>query len=103
MIKVSVMYPNSSIAVFDIEYYCNTHIPMVVKLLGDALISGSVDSGIAGGRPTDVPAFIAMGHMTFNSLEEFQVAFDPHAELIMADLANFTNVEPIIQISQIRI
>ena len=33
MIKVSVMYPNSPEGTFDIEYYCNTHIPMVGGLL----------------------------------------------------------------------
>lgn len=103
MIKVSVMYPNSASAKFDIDYYCNTHIPMVVKLLGDALKVGAVDSGLAGGAPGDTPAFIAMGHMTFNSVEDFQAAFGPNAEVIMADLANFTNVEPTIQISEIRI
>jgi len=44
-----------------------------------------------------------MGHMTFNSVEDFQAAFAPNVEVIMADLANFTNVEPTIQISEIRI
>ena len=103
MIKVSVMYPNSPGVKFDIEYYCNTHIPLVIELLGDALKISAVDYGVAGGAPGDAPEFIAMGHMTFNSVEDFQVAFAPNAEMIMADLANFTNVEPTIQISEIRI
>jgi uncharacterized protein (TIGR02118 family) len=103
MIKVSVMYPNSSNATFDIDYYCNTHLPMVGKLLGDALKSGAVDSGLAGGAPGEAPAFIAMGHMTFNSVEEFQESFGPNADAIMADLANFTNIQPQIQISEIKL
>jgi uncharacterized protein (TIGR02118 family) len=103
MIKVSVMYPNSSNATFDIDYYCNTHIPMVMELLGDALKSGNVDSGLAGGEPGQAPAFIAMGHMTFNSIEEFQKSFGPNAGKIMADLPNFTNLQPQIQISEIKI
>ena len=52
MIKVSVMYPNSSDANFDIEYYCNTHMPMVKDLLGDSVKSCHVDSGLAGGLLT---------------------------------------------------
>ena len=43
MIKVSVMYPNSEGAIFDIEYYCNKHIPRVEELLGDALKGCAVD------------------------------------------------------------
>ena len=103
MIKVSVMYPNSEGANFDIDYYCNTHIPMVGELLGDALKGGAVDSGLAGGAPGEAAPFIAMGHITFESVEAFQDSFGPNAEKIMADLANFTNVQPQIQISQIKI
>ena len=72
-------------------------------MLGDALKVGAVDSGLASGAPGEAPAFIAMGHMTFDSIEEFQDAFGPNADAIMADLANFTNVQPTIQISEIRI
>lgn len=51
MIKVSVMYLKSEVATFDIDYYCNVHVPMVSELLGDALKVGAVDSGISGGTP----------------------------------------------------
>ena len=46
MIRVSVMYPNSEGATFDIEYYTKNHIPMVNELLGDAVKSGAVDAGL---------------------------------------------------------
>lgn len=103
MIKVSVMYPHSENVTFDIDYYCDNHIPMVVGLLGEALKSGAVDYGVAGGGPDEAPAFIAMGHMTFDSVEGFEAAFGPNAEQIMSDLPNFTNVQPVIQISEIKI
>lgn len=80
------MYSNSSNTTFDIDYYCKTHIPLVVKLLGDALKVGSVDSRLAGAVPGEAPAFIATGHMTFNSIEEFQESFGLNADVIMADL-----------------
>lgn len=103
MIKVSVMYPNSSDAKFDIEYYCNTHFPLVGELLGDSLKGGSADFGLAGGAPGEMAPFIAMGHMLFDSVESFQNSFGPQAEKIMADLPNFTNVQPQIQISEVKI
>lgn len=103
MIKVSVMYPNTPGAKFDIDYYCNTHVPLVAELLGEALKGGAVDSGLAGGAPGEAPAFIAMGHLSFESVESFQHSFGSNAERIMADLPNFTNVQPQVQISEIKL
>ncbi|NQZ88019.1 MAG: EthD family reductase [Saccharospirillaceae bacterium] len=103
MIKVSVMYPNSSDANFDIEYYCNTHMPMVKELLGDFVKGGNVDYGIAGGTPGEAAPYIAMGHLLFDSLDSFQNGFGPHAEKIMADIPNYTNTQPQIQISEIKL
>jgi hypothetical protein len=40
VIRVSVLYPNSQGASFDLEYYLKTHLPMVRKTLGDALLKG---------------------------------------------------------------
>ena len=103
MIKVSVMYPNAAEVKFDIDYYCDTHMPLVAELLGDALKASAVDYGMAGGAPGEAPAFVAMGHMTYESLGAFQKAFGPHAKQIMADLPNFTDAQPVIQISEIKL
>lgn len=103
MIKVSVMYPNSASVEFDIDYYCNTHIPMVSELLGDALKGSAVEAGIAGGAPGEAAPFIAIGHLTFDSIEEFQQAFAPHAEKVMADVPNYTNSQPQLQISDVKL
>jgi len=102
MIKVSVFYPGGEGIRFDIDYYCNTHVPMVGGLLGEALKGGAVDAGIANGDG-DSPEFVAIGHLTFESVESFQGAFGPHVEKIMADVPNFTNSVPRIQISEIKI
>ena len=103
MIKVSVLYPNISGESFDIDYYCSTHVPMVGKLLGDALKGGAIDSGIAGGAEGEAAPFVAMGHLLFESVEEFQSSFGPNAEQIMADLPNFTTIQPQIQISDVKL
>jgi uncharacterized protein (TIGR02118 family) len=102
MIKVSVMYPNSADTTFDMDYYSATHIPLVTELLGDALQSVAIDAGLAGGAPGQAAPFIGMGHMTFNTLEAFQQSFGPNAEQIVADIPNFTNAQPQIQISEIK-
>ena len=50
MIKVTVLYPNTAGSHFDIRYYCDTHIPLVRRLLGPALQGVAVEHGIAARR-----------------------------------------------------
>ena len=102
MIKVSVFYPNMAGSKFDMNYYLNQHIPMVQQKLGRALKRAVVEAGIAGGAPGAAATYVAMGHMYFDSTDAFQAAFAPHAEAIMADRLNYTNIEPTIQISEIK-
>jgi uncharacterized protein (TIGR02118 family) len=103
MIKVSVFYPNNVGSKFDIDYYCNRHIPMVRQKLGTACKGAAVEQGIAGPTPGSRPAFVAMGHIYFDSVEAFQTAFGPHADAIMADIPNYTDIEPTLQISEVKI
>lgn len=101
MIKVSVYYPYSDGAAFDMDYYINKHIPMVVDLTGAACKGASVDAGLAGGGPGERPTYVAVGHLLYDTLEEFQGAFGPHAEKIMGDIPNYTPIAPVIQISTV--
>ena len=103
MIKVSVLYPNRTGAKFDMKYYCEKHIPMVQQKLGAACKRVAVEQGIAGGAPGTAAAFIAMGHLYCDSAEAFQAAFAPHAQAIMGDIPNYTDIEPTIQISEVKI
>ena len=45
--------------------------------------------------------FASVGTMHFDSVEDFGNTFGPHAAKIMGDLPNFTNIEPIVQISEV--
>jgi uncharacterized protein (TIGR02118 family) len=103
MIKVSAIYPNRDGSKFDMDYYCSSHIPMVRQKLGTACKGVAVEQGVAGATPGSRPAFIAMGHMYFDTVEAFQSAFGPHAEAIMADIPNYTDIQPTIQISDVKI
>lgn len=103
MIRVSVMYPNSDGLRFDMDYYLNSHVPMVGDLLGDALKGASVDAGIGGGDADTAAPYAAMAHLSFDSLEAFQSAFNPHAEQIMGDIPNYTDAQPVIQVSDAKV
>jgi uncharacterized protein (TIGR02118 family) len=101
MLKVSVMYANTPGSKFDHDYYANSHMPMCRRKFGDACKSYTVDKGIAGGAPGAPAPYVAMCHFYFDSIEAFQGAFGPHAKEIMADIPNYTNLAPQIQISEV--
>lgn len=103
MIKVSVMYKNSADCRFDMDYYSTRHVPLVRDKLGSACKGIAVDQGLAGGEPGSAPPFVAMIHLFFESVEDFQAAFGPQAETILADVPNYTDAEMLIQISQVTI
>lgn len=103
MIKVSVLYPNNAGSKFNMEYYCQSHIPMVQQRLGAACKSVAVEQGLAGIEPGSPAAFVAMGHLYFDSVDLFQAAFGPHADAIIADIPNYTDITPQIQISEVKI
>ena len=102
MIKVSVFYPNQEGCRFDFDYYCNKHLVMIKENLGPALKGVAAEKGLGGAQPGSKAAYVAMGHMLFDSVEAFQRAFGPHAKAIMADIPNYTDVQPTIQISEVK-
>jgi uncharacterized protein (TIGR02118 family) len=103
MINVSVLYPYAEGKRFDMKYYCEKHMPMVKQKLGGACKRIAVEQGIAGGAPGTPPTYVAMGHIYCESVEAFQAAFGPHVAAIMADIPNYTPIQPIIQISEVKI
>lgn len=102
MIRVSVFYPNTPGGKLDHQYFAGQHMDLVNKRLGPmGLIRTEVDRGLGGGAP-DAPApFIGVGHLYFNSLEQFQTAFNAHGAELVADIPNYTDIEPQFQISEI--
>jgi len=103
MIKISVLYPNGDGHVFDMNYYLARHIPLVRRLSGAALKKVEVEEGMAGLAAGSPPAYLAMGHLFFESVQAFQAAFGPHASEITGDIPNYTNTQPTIQISQVKL
>ncbi|OUM04104.1 EthD family reductase [Variovorax sp. JS1663] len=101
MIKVSVMYPNTPGARFDHDYYRDKHMPMIKARMGDACRSYTVDKGLAGGAPGEPPTYVAACHIFADSVEAFQAAFGPHVKEILGDVRNYTDLKPLMQISEV--
>jgi uncharacterized protein (TIGR02118 family) len=103
MVKITVLYPNRPGSRFDVEYYLNTHMPISNKLLGSAIKSVSVEIGRNGATPDDPPPFAAICGFTCETIEDFMAAFTPVAGDLQGDIPNYTDITPIIQVSDIRI
>ena len=101
MIKVTALYPYGEGKRFDIDYYRNSHIPMVKKAMGEACREISVDVGLGGRAPDSPPPFVAMAHMVFDSMETFRAAFSPIGAELSKDAPNYTDISPLMQISEI--
>jgi len=101
MIKVSVMYPYKPETRFDHNYYRETHLPLIKRRMGAALQYYTIDRGLAGGAPGAPPTFIAACHLLCDSIESYKASFGPHAQEITGDIPNFTDVTPIVQISEV--
>jgi uncharacterized protein (TIGR02118 family) len=103
MVKVSVLYPNTTGTEFDMVYYLDYHIPMVGRLPGSALKGVSVEQGICGEEPGSTAPYIASGHVLFDSVQTFQSSFAAHAPEIMGDIPKHTNSEPPVQIGEAKL
>lgn len=102
MIKVSVMYPYTEGKAFDFEYYCNNHMDMAQRLFGAACKGVAVERGLSSAEPGSRATYIALGHIYFESVESFHECFDPHTAEMMGDLPNYTEIQPTIQVSEVK-
>ena len=102
MVKVSVFYPNGADTKFDWDYYLTKHMPMVQATLGAACKKTEVDHGLGGGQPGVPASFVAVCHLHFDSANAFEQAFGAHGESIVSDIPNYTNVQPIVQVSEVK-
>lgn len=102
MINVSVLYPKSDDAKFDLDYYLANHITMVRERFGALCKRIEVNVGLNHPLSGAEPPYIVVAHMYFESPQDFQAAFGPHANEIMSDIKNYTTIEPIVHFSEVR-
>lgn len=103
MIKVTIFYPSREGGTFDFDYYLKRHMPMSIERHGAALRGVTVERGLSGVAPGSSPAHVAICHLFFDSMEAFLQAFLPHADVLQGDIPNYTNIEPVIQFSEVEL
>jgi uncharacterized protein (TIGR02118 family) len=102
MIRVTALYPKTATSRFDKDYYLNKHTPMVrEKLTPTGLLRIYVDEGLGTLTPGEPPAFEMIGYLEFSTIEDLQKSLGAHGAEIVADIANYTDVQPIIQVNRV--
>ena len=101
LIKISILYPYAEGKTFNMEYYETKHMPMVAALLGSNLVKYTIEKGLANGMPNQPLPYMAVGTFYVKSLADYNAAIGPHIAEIRADFANYTNVAPVILVSEV--
>jgi uncharacterized protein (TIGR02118 family) len=102
MFKVTILYPNGEDKTFDMDYYEKKHMPMVAGFLGKNLKFYEIDKGISGRTPNDKAPFVAIGYFYVDDVAEYNKAITQHIDTILHDIQKYTNIQPAIQISEIK-
>ncbi|CAN5624319.1 EthD family reductase [soil metagenome] len=93
MIRLSVLYPATEGATFDHDYYRDHHVPLAASTWGDPPVV--VEKGLDG-------PYVAAVHFTFESVEAMGAAMGvPGTGDVLADVANYTTISPVMQTSEI--
>jgi uncharacterized protein (TIGR02118 family) len=100
MVVLSVFYPATDGARFDTAYYHATHIPLVKSAFASTgLANIQVLHGLSAGDGGPAP-YIAMAFLRFESADALRASMTgPRAAEVLGDIANFTNVQPLLQVS----
>jgi uncharacterized protein (TIGR02118 family) len=95
--SLNVIYPNHDGARFDISYYCDTHIPLVMEVMkaGSVILIEGIPMGAAAAP------YVMIAHFQFASAEALKVALDnPRRAEVQADVANFTDIKPTLMLGK---
>ncbi len=74
---------------------------MARDLMGSALKGFEIEHGISGREPDTKPTYVAIAHLYFNSVDAYKSSYGPHAAEIQNDIPNYTDIQPIMQISRV--
>ena len=103
MINLTVLHPYVENKKFDMDYYLNVHIPHIKAIGGKKIKNIYIEKGLSGLKPNSPPSFKVIIHLSFESKEDCEELLAKVGKLPTDDTANFTEVTPILQISEIKL
>ena len=101
MHRLTVLYPAKDGEAFNYDYYFGSHHKLCISRLKPAgMLSCEFDRGLsdpAGGKPP----YVAIAYLKFNSADDLQKALAKYGAEIVGDIANYTKIEPIMQVNEV--
>ena len=61
-----------------------------------------IDKGISGRTPNDKVPFVAIGYFYIIDVAEYNKAIAQNRDAVINDIKNYTNIQPVIQISEVK-
>lgn len=102
MVRLTVLYPKSATSYFGMDYYLQKHTPLARESFTPfGLLRVELEEGLTGGAPDTPPAYHMIASFSFNTMEELQQAVISQAKKLKADIPNFTDSQPQMQISSV--
>jgi len=102
LFKVAILYPGGEGKFFDMAYYEKTHMPLVAAYLGKNLKYYEIDRGVSGRSPEEQAPYVAIGYFYVYDLGAYHQAIAQNLGPIGGDIKNYTNIQPMVQISEIK-
>ncbi|TQV85703.1 EthD family reductase [Exilibacterium tricleocarpae] len=101
MVRITTLYQNTEGAHFDFDYYVDTHLELIrQRMEGAGLVGMEVIKGMS--NPDGSPAeHLCIFHIYFTTLEAGLRGIEQHGEEFAADIVNYTNIEPQVQIGAV--
>jgi uncharacterized protein (TIGR02118 family) len=96
MHRVTILYPTTEGASFDLDYYCKSHMPMLVAALGENCKGWGVDNVVNG-------PYEAIGWALVDHVDGFNEAMKTHGAAILGDVANYTTIQPTLVIGEVAV
>jgi uncharacterized protein (TIGR02118 family) len=101
MIRVTALYRNLEGSRFDFDYYVTTHFQLVRERLADFGMGRiEVEKGIEA-MDGQRAAFVCVAHVDFSDMADLKRGLEEHGEELLADVPNYTDIEPEVQISEV--
>jgi uncharacterized protein (TIGR02118 family) len=100
-VVLSVLYPDAPGGRFDMRAYLDAHIPLVRRRWDPVgLLDVRVLRGV--GTPDGSPApYRVAAHLTFASADALDCALGEHGEEVFAHIPAYTDIRPVMQISEV--
>lgn len=75
---------------------------MVATFIGQKLKFYEIDEGVSGRTPNDKAPYLAVGYFYILDIVEYHKAIGQNIDAIISDFKNYTNIQPVIQISKVK-